>query len=203
MIPDRALELVASYCDILDRLEAIPPSARVRGMFFHNVEKHVARRGKTREYAELFENERHGSLTYYPVREYLVRLAAGGALVASPERVHDGIHEICRNNATFFTDSILGRTLIRLLSHDPIRLSEQGLAARRQTHDYGQWELVRRGPTSLEMIYRDEYVWIESAMAGAAQGTFEACGLRPKIETKLLDRFNGSTLLSWDSPIST
>jgi hypothetical protein len=47
------------------------------------------------------------------------------------------------------------------------------------------------------MIYREEYLWIESAIAGAAQGTFEACGLSPTLETRLQDRFNGSTVVRW------
>jgi hypothetical protein len=34
-------------------------------------------------------------------------------------------------------------------------------------------------------------------MAGAARGTFEACGLSPVLGTRLKDRFNGSTLVRW------
>ena len=46
--------------------------------------------------------------------------------------------------ATTFAGSLLGRTMLRILASDPVRLTEQGLAARRQTFDYGHWEIVRR-----------------------------------------------------------
>jgi hypothetical protein len=83
------------------------------------------------------------------------------------------------------------------LDRDPVRLTEQGLAARRQSTTYGEWQLVRREPTQIEMIYRAEYMWIESAIAGAATGTFESLQIKPRLETKLTDRYNGSTIVSW------
>jgi len=49
----------------------------------------------------------------------------------------------------------------------------------------------------VEMVYREEYLWIESAIAGGAVGAFEACGVEAKLETKLLNRFDGSTMITW------
>ena len=78
-----------------------------------------------------------------------------------------------------------------------MRLTEQGLAARRQSTTYGEWQVARRGPNQIEMIYRAEYMWIESAIAGAATGTFEGLQIRPQLSTTLSDKYNGSTLVSW------
>ncbi len=147
-------------------------------------------------YKELFPGD-FSAIPYYPLSEYLVRIAVAGALITSPERVHEGMYEISLGNARTFAESLLGRTLIRLLARDPVSLLEQAIAARRQMSSYGTWTLVRREPKVIEVQYVNEYTWIESAIAGSAVGTFEGQHIHAKIETHLTDRFNGSTLFSW------
>jgi uncharacterized protein (TIGR02265 family) len=194
---EAAVALVAPHCDIVSRLEAVPPSACIRGVFIRSVETQIEKRGKLAEYRRYFPHDRYAALTHYPLADYVIRTACAGALVASPQDVHSGIYEVARGNSSAFAESLLGRAMIRLLARDPIRLTEQGSAARRQTTTYGLWEIVRHGDRAIEMVYRDEYMWIESWAAGAAQGTFESCGLKPELETKLTDRFNGSTYIRW------
>lgn len=194
---ERAIQVVAPYCDLASRLEVVPPSAQVRGLYLRSFETVLSRAGRAQLYREYFGGERWSPIRMYPLRDYMVRLALAGASLRSPERVHEGMHDIWRTNATTFAASLLGRTMLRLLSHDPVRLTEQGLAARRQTFQYGHWEIVRHGPRAVEMVYREEYLWIESAIAGGAVGAFEACGIEANLETKLLNRFDGSTLITW------
>lgn len=194
---EKATALVAPYCDIEERLRLVPPSAQVRGMVFRNVQTQLETHGKLGMYAEFFPEEKRSVLTYYPVSEFLVRMALAGALVASPERVHEGMFEISKGNARTFADSLLGKVIVRVLSRDPIRLLEQAMAGRRQSANYGHWEVRRHSDRVVEVVYENEYWWIESAVAGAAVGTFEACGIKAQIETKLVDRFNGSTTFRW------
>ncbi len=194
---ERAIQVVAPYCDIVDRLQVVPPSARVRGLYLRSLETVTQRAGRGVLYREYFGGERWSPIRMYPLRDYMIRLALAGASLRSPERVHEGMHDVWRSNATTFASSLLGRTMLRLLSNDPVRLTEQGLAARRQTYQYGHWEIVRHGPRAIEMVYREEYLWIESAIAGGAVGAFEACGIKANLETKLSDRFDGSTMITW------
>jgi uncharacterized protein (TIGR02265 family) len=194
----RALDLVAAHCDIEERLRAIPPSARIRGLAFGPIKSALARAGKMQSYEDLFGKDPHGSMSLYPLGDYVLRVAVAAALVRSPQDVLRGMFEISRENARdYTTNSMLGRMLIRILANDPVRLSEQGLAMRRQTCLYGRWELVKHGPRDIEMIYYDEYLWIEHCTAGSAQGTFEACGVHPDITTQLRDRWHGSTRIRW------
>lgn len=193
----RALELVGDHCDIVDRLRDVPPAASIRGIFFRNLERQVEREGRLEDYRAFFPDDRYSSLPFYPLGDYLVRLACAGAIVVSPPALGEGIFKIARSYATTFAESLLGRALIRLLSHDPVRLTEQGLAAKRQTHNYGHWEIVRHGPSAIEMRYEDEFQWIESAMAGAAAGTFESCGIQAQLETRMRSRYSGSTFVRW------
>lgn len=192
-----AIALVSPYCDIEERLSLIPPSARVRGLYMNSLPNIVERAGKLELYREYFPNERFSAVKPYPLRDYMVRLAVGGAALRGPEGVHQGMHDIWKTNATEFAESLVGRVMLRLLSRDPMRLAEQGLAARRQMFLYGHWEIVKRGPRTVEMIYREEYLWIDTAVAGGAVGTFEVCGVEAKMETNLTDRFNGSTIVNW------
>jgi uncharacterized protein (TIGR02265 family) len=192
-----ALELVRDHCDLVERLRDVPPAASVRGIFFRNLERQVERAGALDRYRALFEDDRYSSLPFYPLGDYLLRLACAGAIVATPETLSGGMFTIARSYATTFAESLLGRTLIRLLSHDPVRLSEQGLAAKRQTHNYGHWEILRHAPNAIEMRYEDEFQWIESVMAGAAAGTFESCGIQAELETQMRSRYSGSTFVRW------
>jgi uncharacterized protein (TIGR02265 family) len=194
---DRAVALVAPHCDIVERLNDVPPSARVRGLYFKSVLNVLRQLGRLPAFEEYFPAERRSSLTFYPLGDYLVRLAVAGAVVRSPAELHDGIHEITRQNASAFATSLLGRVLTRILDRDPVRLTEQGLAARRQSTSYGEWQVARRGATEIEMIYHAEYMWIESAIAGAATGTFEGLQIQPRLSTTLIDKYNGSTVVSW------
>lgn len=197
MPSNEALDLVAPHCDIAERLRWVPPAARLRGVHFRAVESEIKKANLAPRWGELFPDDRWSSMRLYPLASFLVRLACAGALVASPENIHRGMHEVMRSNATAVAGSLLGKSMLRLLARDPVRLTEQGLAARRLTNLYGHWEIARHGPRCIEMIYREEYIWIESALAGAARGTFEACNLEPSLETTLKDRFSGSTVVRW------
>jgi len=193
----QALDLVAPYCDIVDRLRFVPPSAGVRGVFFRNVEAQVERMGQSAAYRAYFPKDRYASLPYYPLSDFMLRLACAGALVASPAQVHQGMRQITHSNATTFVESLLGRALVRMLSRDPLRLAEQGLAARRQTHSYGRWRLVRSSERSVQMLYEDEFLWIDSAVHGAAEGTYIACDTEVRLATQLTSRYTGQTTICW------
>lgn len=193
----RALELVGAYCDLEDRLKVVPPSAKVRGIYFNTFRGMLRSAGQLETFATYFPQDRHSSIRLYPLRDYMVRLAVSGALLASPEEVHMGMYEIWRAHALSFASSLLGKAMLRLLSNDVVRLMEQGLAARRQTFQYGHWSIQRIDARAFKMVYEEEYIWIESAMAGGAIGSFESVGVKIVTKTELVDRFNGSTLISW------
>jgi uncharacterized protein (TIGR02265 family) len=193
----RALEYVAPHCDIVERLADVPPSARVRGLYFRSFLGILRQECRITDYERFFPDESWSSLPFYPLSDYLIRIAVAGAVVASPSSLHDGIYRVARSNAMAFTSSILGKVLLRILDRDPLRLTEQALSARRQSTTYGEWTLAKHGPNGLEMAYRGEYMWLESAIAGAAAGTFEACDVKPQLSTVLNGKYNGSTLIRW------
>ena len=191
------LSLAGEHCDLEQRVKSVPPSAMVRGVLFRNIDSRLAGAGKQAQYRELIGGRQFSALRFYPATEYLQCLVAGGAVLASPEDVHRGMEEIGRRNATAVSESLLGRTLLRLLSPNPERLLQQGVAARRQTCRYGKWELDLPEPGCAEMRFTNEYVWIESNLIGAARGAFECVGIDADIQYELDGPFSGVHRLSW------
>ena len=197
-VDDRAaaIEEVSRYCDVAERMTLLPPAAKARGLYFRSIETVLAREGKIERYRSIFP-ERFSAVRWYPAHQFLTRLAVGGALLTEPARVHEGMFEIGRLNALAFAESLLGKTLLRLLSRDPRRLLQQGVAARRQSCTVGRWTLVFPEERSALMTMTEEYLYIESYLLGAAQGTFDAVGIPVKTEVVLEDRFNGRHILRW------
>jgi uncharacterized protein (TIGR02265 family) len=87
--------------------------------------------------------------------------------------------------------------LLRLLDRDPRRLLRQAIAGRRQSYSYGRWDLEFPGEREAVVTMVEEYLYIESYLVGAAQGTFDAVGVPVRTEVVLRDRFNGQHLLRW------
>jgi uncharacterized protein (TIGR02265 family) len=187
---------VSQYCDLSERLTFVPPSARGRGLYFKSIEAVLTRAGHGERYRALFP-ERISAMRMYPTSEFLIRLVVGGALLTDPARVHEGMFEIGRRNAVEFSESLLGKTLLRLLSRDPKKLLAQGVAARRQSCSVGRWTLTFPGERQAVMAMEEEFLYIESYLLGAAQGTFDAVGLPVRTQVVLEDRFTGRHILDW------
>ena len=187
---------LSRYCDLAERLVLVPPSAKVRGMYFRSIERAVAAAGHQERFEALFP-DRFAAVLWHPAAEFLPRLAVGGALLRGPAHVQDGMFEIGRGNALAFAESLVGRVLLRILDRDPRRLLRQAIAGRRQSYSFGHWDLELVGDRQAVVSMNEEYLYIESYLRGAAQGTFDAVGVPVRIEVVLQDRFNGQHILRW------
>lgn len=193
----RIVELVGPHCDIVRRLADVPATAKVRGVYFRSALEELARRGLRSAFEAVIPETDRSIFTLYPLSDYLLWVAWAGALVASPAAVHTGMLELSRGNAVYYGNSLLGRSLLRLLSRDPIRQLHQAIQSKRAVTNYGRWTLVEEGPSHAVVRLEDEYVWIESALLGAALGGLECCRIQPKAEVKLRDPYNGDLIFRW------
>ena len=191
------LDWVAPYCDLEARLQRIPPSAQVRGIWASILDRQIQERGLFERYRELLPLGKASALGFHPAGDFCVRAAVAGALVAGPENLHAGMLEITRDNSRRFAASLLGKTLVRLLAKDPKRLAQQAIASRRQTCNYGAWELRSTTENEVRIYLREEYIWIESYLLGAAMGTFEALGDHVQVTAELEDPFHGYHVIRW------
>jgi uncharacterized protein (TIGR02265 family) len=192
----KVIRELCQHCDLVERLALVPPSAKVRGLYFRSIERVLSDASRREGFDELFP-ERFAAVLWHPAGDFLVRLAAAGALLSGPEHVHQGMFEIGRRNALAFAESLLGRTLLRFLERDPKRLLKQAIAGRRQSYSYGRWELTFPADRQAVVTMMEEYLYIESYLLGAAQGTFDAVGVPVRTEVVLRDPFNGQHILSW------
>jgi uncharacterized protein (TIGR02265 family) len=193
---EHLLEEASRYCDLRERLPLVPPSAKARGILFRSIETVLEAAGLESRYRALFP-EKFATILWHPCSEFLVRLVGGAALLSGPEGVHEGMFEIGRRNAVVFADSLIGRTMLRLLSRDPKKLLQQAVAGRRQSSNFGAYEVAFPEERMAVMTIREEYAYIESYLIGAAQGTFDAIELPVRTEVVLEDRFNGKHILNW------
>jgi uncharacterized protein (TIGR02265 family) len=187
---------LSRHSDLVERLSLVPPSARVRGVYFRSIERVLASAGHGERFAAIFP-ERFAAVLWHPAAEFLPRLAVGGALLAGPERIHEGMFEIGRGNALAFAESLVGRMMLRILDRDPKRLLRQAIAGRRQSYSFGHWDLELPAEREAVVTMAEEYLYLESYLVGAAQGTFDAVGLPVRIEVVRKDRFNGQHVLRW------
>jgi len=191
-----AIAEVCEHCDLRERLALVPPSAVIRGTYYRGIEAELGKVGKAARYRAIFP-ERHAALSWYPYADFLQHITVGGAMLRSPERVHDGMFQLGRGNAKMFTESVLGRLMLRLLSREPTRVLRQALAGRRQSAKPARWELTFPEERTAVMSLIEEYGYIESYLFGAAHGTFEMIQVPVRIECVLEDRFSGKHIFRW------
>jgi uncharacterized protein (TIGR02265 family) len=191
-----ALAEVGKHCDVQERMRIVPPSAVMRGLYVRSIEDVLARAGCAEPYRAMFP-ERHSALGWYPIRDFLEKLTIAAGILRGPERVHEGMLEIGKNNAHAFSDGVLGRVMLRLLSREPRKLLKQAIAGRRQSAKPARWELSFPDERTAVMAMTEEYSYIESYYLGAAQGTFEAVGIPVQIACVLDDPYTGRHIIRW------
>ena len=82
MPESRAIALVGSHCDIVERLAVVPPSAQVRGVWIRAIEKQLSKHGRLAVYREYFPDDHYSALGFFPLADCLVRLSCAGAIIA-------------------------------------------------------------------------------------------------------------------------
>lgn len=192
----RALDMVGSHCDLEQRARDIPPGARARGIWVRTYENALDRKGRLRSYLDVFGG-RAPSLGWLALDEVVARLAVAGALYTSPAELQLGIRSIAREQPVLFAESLLGKTMFRLLSSDPVRVLQQGAAARRQTCNYGRWEHDFSHPNRAIVHHYEEYAWLESQTLGGAEGTFRAIGVEATFRLELRGPYEGVIDITW------
>jgi uncharacterized protein (TIGR02265 family) len=187
---------IGRHCDIAERLTLVPPSAKVRGIFFRSIDSALGEVGLYARYRQLFPRD-IGTLQWHPCTHFLERLVVGAALLRGAAGVHEGMREIGRHNALEFASSLLGRILLRFLSRDPKKLLMQAIAGRRQTCSYGRWEIDFPEERMAIVTMHEEYLYMQSYAIGSARGTFEAIGRTVDVVCELNTPFDGRHVLRW------
>jgi uncharacterized protein (TIGR02265 family) len=192
------LEQVRAALGVARRIADTPPSASTRGVWFMTTARHMTRLGPAEVLAwrEATGGRSRVPFRMYPVREYIDELAVAAAL-SDPDDPVRAIRSIWKDAVPTYVNSAFGRSLIRLIRPNPLRFVRWLADHRDHFCDYGKWHLVERGTGYVTMEIEDEWVWIESAHRGGAEGMLAACGVEGSVEPELETPYSGRLHIRW------
>lgn len=178
------------------RLDAIPPTAQARGIFFNMLRDDLSRRGMLHvpEIARLLDKTRR-SYAYYPTRDLVEVYGIAGAVV-DPDPL-EGVRKLFAGTATYFSSTWYGKAFARYLRPDPKSALAWIERSREFVANYGRWRLEIRGPEHAVFHMFDEYFWIEAAQRGGCEGMLLACGIDGEVVAELDDMFVGRLDIRW------
>jgi uncharacterized protein (TIGR02265 family) len=176
------------------RLEDVPSGAMVRGVFFNLIDVELRRRGMVLP-VSVKPSTGWRSYAFYSTRSLLKTYATAGALVDRDPL--EGVRQLFRGGAGYFSSTWFGRTFQRFLKPDPTAAFRWIERSREHVANYGHWRLEHRGPGKVVMHMFDEYFWIEAAQRGGCEGLLEACGVEGEVFTELDGPFDGRVFVSW------
>ena len=180
------------------RIADTPAEASTRGVWFLTTSRHVARLGRAEHVAWRSATGARTRIPFrmYPVRQYIEELAIAAALT-NPDDPAGAIRTIWRGAVPTYVSSPFGRSLVRLLRPNPLRFVRWLADHRDHFCDYGNWHLVERGDGYVTMEIENEWVWIETAHRGGAEGMLAACGVEGSVESELLTPYSGRLHIRW------
>jgi hypothetical protein len=188
---------VRELLDLDRRLAQIPSSAQIRGFIFKMTADEVARHGPAAvaTYRRLTPIRSTWFFRMYSVRDYLEDAAAGAAAInpVDPKSVVRRIWRTMPNYAPMFN----AQRFLTLLSASPRDVYRWIEGQRDIFYGYGGWRMERRDEHYVVMHYFDEYVWIEAAHRGGAEGVLDACSVTGSVEVDIDSPFNGRCHVRW------
>jgi len=192
------LEQARATLGVTQRIADTPPTASTRGVWFLTTSRHLAHLGRAELVAWRSATGARSRIPFrmYPVREYIEELAVAAA-IADPADPVAAIRDIWKRAVPTYMDSPFGRSLVRLIRPNPLRFVRWLADHRDHFCDYGKWHLVERATGYVTMEIQDEYVWIESAHRGGAEGMLAACGVEGTVEPELITPYNGRLHIRW------
>jgi uncharacterized protein (TIGR02265 family) len=198
MVSALDLRAVKDELGVARRVSDAPVSAAVRGVWFSMASDFVQKLGRTEAIAfrSAVAPKRRLPFLSYPLREYIEELATAAALV-DPRNPADGMRQIWRQATSSYVTTPFGRSLIRLLRPNPMRYL--GWLADHRDHfcNYGLWTLVAHEDGHATMEMTKEYIWLEHAHRGGAEGLLLACGVEGTVEPELRGPYEGRLHVRW------
>lgn len=185
--------------ELSGRLKDIPEGGWVRGVWFSMAHDHVKRLGRAEALAwrSAIPNRKRVPFLQYSEREFVEELAIAAAIV-NPEDPAEGARKIWRDAASMYTNTAFGRSLMRLLRPGPTRCLNWLANHRDHFCNYGRWQVVQHAEGYATMEMAGEFIWIESAQRGGAEGLLRACGVDGTVEPELTNGpYEGRLHIRW------
>ncbi len=194
-ISSASLEACHARTDLAWRLSQIPEDATCRGAFFNMLDHRAGTLGTDTqdEYRRFFRLHQFASFRMYPITDYLTRLVVLSQIHYGEQNIYRGIRELQSGAFEAWAETLLGRAAVSLVE------PSLGTMFRMLERAYASHTIVSRATlrviseTDREVVteLHDEYVYIEHAMVGAAEGIARMCRVRAEVTAELTGPFDG------------
>ena len=185
-----------AHLDLHQRIDDLPATAMVRGVFFRLLRDEASRRGLSsiKELNDLVSHREPWKL--YPARELMTAYATAASLI-DPDP-NQGLRALFFGIAPSYAETWYGQLFRKFLgSPDPARALRYIERARERVSNYGSWRLETVGPCHVVLHMFDEYFWIESAQRGGCEGLLEACRVEGDVRVELDSPYRGALDIEW------
>jgi uncharacterized protein (TIGR02265 family) len=184
------------HTDLKWRLSQIPDSAACRGLFFNMLDERAGEFGLDvrQEYRNYFKVHRFLPFRLYSVKDYLTRMVKLSQLKFGGPNIHKGLWELQFASWPAWRKTLMGRATVGLLGKDFAAILKMAKTTVAMSINYGSFD-VEGGPDRFITHHKNEYVYIEHAMAGGIYGMAHVCDLEVTLEPKMTDPFNGSLIV--------
>lgn len=183
------------HTDLAWRLTQIPPDATCRGAFFNMLDDRAGTLGAAtqEEYRRFFRIHRFSSFRMYPVSDYLTRLVVLAQIHFGAEAIYPGIRELQSGAFDAWAETLLGKAALAVV--DPslgsmFRMLERAYASKTVV-SHARLEVTSESSREIVVEVRSEFVYIEHAMVGAAEGIARVCHVPVEVTAELSTPFDG------------
>jgi uncharacterized protein (TIGR02265 family) len=181
------------HTDLKWRLANIPESAACRGVYFNMLDDRSAEFGldAQHEYRDFFKLYHFSPVRLYSLKDYLLRMVLLSQIHFGGPNIYRGIFDIMAASWPAWRKTLMGRVSLELLGKDFVSIVKMAKTTIRMSVNYGSFQFHQAGPNYCITSHRNEYNYIQYAMAGALQGIATVCETPVIVEPVLSDPFNG------------
>lgn len=176
---------------LTERLNEMPPDARVKGMFIKGIIERAAAAG-----VEL-EHKRYVPFKDYPATEYLELLAAGAEAVHPNVPPLEGLRRLGHTVYGTFLSSTIGRVTMAVAGRDMRTAVSMVPRAYSLSGNLAQVDILSLTDRSARLALHDVWDWPGAYQVGIMEGGFDAFQVDGEVRVKLLGLCEAELQLDW------
>jgi uncharacterized protein (TIGR02265 family) len=169
-----SIDSAETWDELAERVDAVPPDAKVRGMFLSEVHRLVPRLVKSRP--------RYIPFSMYPVGEYMHALLRAARARHPHKTPASALLELGFGVYSLFASSLAGTAILAAASSDFTRVCHAAPKAYAVTLNPGTVKVVTVSANEAVIQLRDVWVFPEIFHTGIWLGAMQACNLHGRIE---------------------
>ncbi len=180
-------------------LERVPPDARCKGMFFHEIVKLAGTLGRSSfDSSTLARLEaRYVAFKDYPLRTHMEITAAVARPLFPDVSTREGLRRLGRLAFPTFASSMVGRVVVGVLGADLERILQVGPKVFELSLSHGRARSTHVGERHFQYEFTDVYGYLDAYYLGVMEGPIVHFGKRPDVKLHLSSLSDGVMDIRW------